>query len=106
MLEQFLQGIPDGLQVWLRERKPESLRQAAVLADSYVLARRPEPQFKQDKLHSIERFHHDGHGQGNEFAERKTDDSQAPQRSITNSKGDRKCYHCGKFGHFMYSCPA
>ena len=22
-----------------------------------------------------------------------------------NSKGDKECYHCGKFGHLMYSCP-
>ncbi|XP_065889411.1 uncharacterized protein [Dysidea avara] len=105
MLEQFLQGMPDGLRVWLRERKPESLRQAAVLADSYVLARKPEPQFKQDKSHSIERFHHDSHGQSNEFTKEKIDDSQAHQRSITNSKGDKKCYHCGKFVHLTYSCP-
>ena len=70
-----------------------------------MLARRPEPQFKQDKSHSIERFHNDGHGQSNEYAKEKIDDSQAPQRSITNSKGDKKCYHCGKFGHLMYSCP-
>ena len=47
MIEQFLQGLPGGLWVWLR---PESLRQVVVLADSYVLDKRLEPQLKQEKL--------------------------------------------------------
>ena len=37
-IEQFLLSVPDDLRVWLRERKPESLHKAAILADDYVLA--------------------------------------------------------------------
>ena len=106
MVEQFLQGMPDGLRVWLRERKPESLKQAAALADSYVLARRPESQLKREKPHSSEKCYHDSHGHQNESSMRKGDDSHPPHKSLTNSKGDKKCYNCGKFGHLMYSCPA
>ena len=40
MLEQFLTEVPEDLQIWLRERKPTSLRQAATLADDHALARK------------------------------------------------------------------
>ena len=38
VLDQFLAGMPEDLRVWLKERKPESLRQAMELADDYALA--------------------------------------------------------------------
>ena len=37
-LEQFISSVPEDLRIWLQERKPESLRQAASLADDYALA--------------------------------------------------------------------
>ena len=37
-LEQFISGVPEDLRIWVRERKPESLCQAASLADDYALA--------------------------------------------------------------------
>ena len=39
VLDQFLTGVLEELRVWLRERKPESLNQAAELAYDYSLAR-------------------------------------------------------------------
>ena len=39
-IEQFISGVPEDLRIWLRERKPESLRQTASLADDYALARK------------------------------------------------------------------
>ena len=41
-IEQFLQGASEDLRAWLRERKPESLQQAAMLANNYVLARKSD----------------------------------------------------------------
>ena len=38
MLEQFLAWVPEDLRIWLRERKPTSLHQAATLADDHALA--------------------------------------------------------------------
>jgi len=38
-IEQFISGVTEDLQIWLHERKPTSLRQAATLADDYALAR-------------------------------------------------------------------
>ena len=39
-LEQFISSVPEDLRIWLRVRKPESLRQAAFLADDFALARK------------------------------------------------------------------
>ena len=40
MIEQFLAWVPEDLRIWLRERKPTSLHQAATLADDHALARK------------------------------------------------------------------
>ena len=42
LIEQFMAGVPPDLAVWLRERKPKSLREAAEQADDYVAARKAE----------------------------------------------------------------
>ena len=39
LLEQFIAGVPEGLAIWLEEKEPKSLAQAAELADTYALAR-------------------------------------------------------------------
>ena len=38
-MEQFIQCVPEELAVWIKEKKPTSVRQAAELADAYTLAR-------------------------------------------------------------------
>ena len=38
-MEQFIQCVPEELAVWIKEKKPTSVRQAAELADTYTLAR-------------------------------------------------------------------
>ena len=39
LMEQFIQCVPEELAVWIKEKKPTSVRQAAELADTYTLAR-------------------------------------------------------------------
>ena len=39
ILEQFLQCVPEDLAIWIKEKKPESLKQAAQFADDYMTAR-------------------------------------------------------------------
>ena len=36
LLEQFLEVLPDDLKLWLADRKPNTLSEAAQLADQYV----------------------------------------------------------------------
>ena len=52
--EQFLQGVPTGLSVWLKERKPKSAKEAAQMAHDYILARGTKPSY--EKLHKPQRL--------------------------------------------------
>ena len=45
-LEQFIREAPEHLAVWLRERKPISLQQAAEMADNYATARKGEDRLR------------------------------------------------------------
>lgn len=113
VMEQFLQGVPEDLRVWLKEKKPESLQGAAELADDYVLVRRGEG-----------RSHNPAAAKGSPWPAPPPSrpapemDNRAPPRnptwsnpaftgrSRTNTRGDKRCYHCGKYGHLMFSCPS
>lgn len=46
ILEQFLQGVSTDLSVWLKKRKPKSAKEAAQMADDYVLARGTKPSYE------------------------------------------------------------
>ena len=108
-IEQFLVGLPEDLRIWLRERKPTSLRQAATLADDYALARRSSQKFNSSKKMLPPVSHVCSQetlptGQG---WDRRPNHSGKNDngRSQTNWRGDKKCFQCGKFGHLMYNCP-
>ena len=106
VLDQFLAGAPEELRVWVKERKPESLRQAVELADDYALARsggrptnhRPPTGAAPPSM------------QGG----RRPEGSKVPyppraplmdERSRTNLRGERQCFQCKRFGHLMQNCP-
>ena len=109
MIEQFLVSVPDDLRIWLHERKPTSIRQAAVLADDYALAR------KGNQKTNLKTSSSTPPGTGTRLLENSAGNlgsKDRPQsnpmrngRSQTNLRGDKKCFQCGKFGHLMYSCP-
>ena len=109
MLEQFLTGVPEDLRIWLRERKPTSLRQAATLADDHALARKssqrnsgrpiPFPMSPASNTRLLE------NSANSNQRDRLLNNSNSNRRSQTNNQGDKKCFQCGKFGHLMYSCP-
>ena len=107
MLEQFIAGVPEDLQIWLRERKPESLRQAAALADDYALARTKSGHkiIYKNSTRLQEGAAVSDQGQPQSQRERPLNNLTRPGRSQTNTRGDKKCFQCGKFGHLMYSCP-
>ena len=109
MLEQFLTGVPEDLRIWLCERKPTSLRQAATLADDHALARKssqrnsgrpiPFPMSPASNTRLLE------NSANSNQRDRLLNNSNSNRRSQTNNQGDKKCFQCGKFGHLMYSCP-
>ena len=111
VLDQFLYGVPEDLRVWLKERRPGSLQQAMKLADDYALARgggRPTQQRSSGRgtppvTQSV--------GKPVEDKAPQAAQSQLPtlgglERSRTNSRGEKRCFQCGTFGHIAVNCPS
>ena len=103
VLDQFLSGVPEDLRVWLKERKPESLQQAVELANDYTLAR-GGGKCKTTVVTAQPPV------QGKPIEDRPSHSSQArtplsEERGRTNSKGEKKCFQCNKFGHIAVNCP-
>ena len=103
IVEQVFMGVPEEMAVWLKEQKPKSLEELGKLADNYALARKSEgvrplgptaPGLKRcpGKLYAPakeERPHPNAEG----------------RRVQVNTRGDKRCYICGRWGHLSYSCP-
>ena len=111
-IEQFISGVPEDLRIWLRERKPESLRRAVSLADDYALAHKSNlrvnpgrPTVPSPTNSSRQQESSDNNGQGQSQQSHPTNNLNRNGRSQTNARGDKRCFQCGKFGHLMYSCP-
>ena len=104
VLDQFLYGVPEDLQVWLKERRPESLQQAMKLADDYALAHgggrptqqrsseRGTPPVTQSVGKSVE-------GKAPQAAQSQLPTLGGLERSQTNSREEKLCFQCGTFGH-------
>ena len=107
VLDQFLAGAPEELRVWLKERKPESLKQATELADDYTLARGgSRTTHRQPPTTGRPGPATGGRAQDSRVSSQSS--SRAPlmdRHSQTNAQGDQKCFHCGGYGHIMYNCP-
>ena len=106
--------LHEDLRIWLRERKPNSLRQAAALADDYALARKSSQKTNPGRpivpttpsMNSARQ--QEGpvvNSQGQSQHSRPLNNLNRTGRSQTNVRGDKRCFQCGKFGHLMYSCP-
>ena len=106
VLDQFLAGVPEDLRVWLKERKPESLRQAMELADNYTLARGTgRSAGRKSQAADLPTAGSTG---GRADTSKPPFQPRAPVmegRTQTNSKGERRCFQCGKYGHLMFNCP-
>ena len=112
ILEQFLQGVPTDLSVWLKERKPTSAKEAAQMADDYILARGTKPSY--EKLHRPQRLQSEP---STKVMQEKQQSSKPffrvpppevrniPPRSKTNTQGEKQCYNCKKWGHIATVCP-
>ena len=112
ILEQFLHGVSIDLSVWLKERKPKSAKEAAQVADDYVLFRGTKP--PHEKLRRSQRLQ-------DEPAVKVTQEKQQssrlffrappsevrniPPRSKTNTQDEKQFYNCKKWGHIATVCP-
>ena len=105
LIEQVYNSVPQGLAVWLRERKPRSAQQLAELADDYSLGRHSGGEAASLK--------DAGSSPGSIRAKEVTmgpSQSRLPLkppgelgRNQVNSRGEKQCFHYGKWGHIMHS---
>lgn len=84
--EQLLESSPDELRTWLKERKPNSVKEMVQLGDQYIVS-------------------HVSHESDMEF-QSSSFDQQKQRREPGNgvSKETRKCYNCDKRGHIASEC--
>ena len=106
MLEQFLAWVPEDLRIWLRERKPTSLHQAATLADDHALARKScQRDFGRSVPPSTSGVYLPDSSSYNDQRDLPPpNNSNRNGRSQTNIRGDKKYFQCGNFGHLIYGC--
>ena len=104
VLDQFLAGVPEELRVWLKERKPESLKQAAELADDYSLAR-SRSTLQRPMQTGAAKLPHQDRSQTSHPPPGPLPKPLEVGRSQTNWRGDKRCFQCGKFGHLLQTCP-
>ena len=104
--EQFYQSVPEALAVWVRDRKPSSLKQMAELADDYMLSRKGVGT-EDTRIAEACRECIQGHQEAGIcwehcacFRER------FRAADYYKCTGDKRCYQCGRFGHLMHNCPS
>ena len=103
LLEQFIAGVPEGLAIWIKEKEPKSLTEAAELADTYALAREDGVKGTQKVTTPL------GTAPRGDRQEPRWVESSSPTeqrgRDQTNQQGEKRCFQCNRFGHMMYNCP-
>jgi len=100
LLEQFLIALPRELALKVREGKPDSIKQAAVLADNYESARKSVQSERSHKDVPVK----DVLVKSSTGWEQERQSSGAV-RSKMNNRGDMQCFLCKKYGHIAVNCP-
>ena len=109
LIEEFKKCLPDKVKTYLDEKKVETLGQAAVLADDYILTHKSIGSHKlQLPAHlnrQAEPFHPNPHlgGQNQPRGNTPVNSCFRPRPNQSLPKGP-KCYHCRKRGHVMADC--
>ena len=89
IMELLLDKAGHDLQVWLRERHPQTLESMVEMADQYLA------------VHKIEKKEKNGLNRGK--SDNKNDQGKPSEKS-SNDAG-RRCFRCNKTGHIAIDCP-
>ena len=102
VVEQFMDGLPPQLRVWMLERRLTSMEEVGLAADDYVGAQRygvvtrGHAQMSRDNpsRDNPSRWYQDGDAEG----------SSAGNERRAGGESIRKCYGCGGVGHYKREC--
>ncbi|XP_065062272.1 uncharacterized protein LOC135689086 [Rhopilema esculentum] len=115
IMEQLLSSLPLELQIWIRERKPTTSEEAAILADDYLLARKAtiRGQGTQEiRCHGCKKT---GHILKNCPVPKQADTTvpvgkRKPENDTIQHTPTRsstiQCFKCGRPGHIALHCPS
>ena len=117
-MEQLLETLPPAVKIFVKERKPTTSQEAALLADDYVTAHKESRLTISSKRESVvcHKCKKAGHYARECPGEAKSDANTEPDKEST-VKVDSKprlrrdiakhltCYHCHKKGHIAMECP-
>ena len=84
VMEQFLNSLPASLRLWVRERTPKTVAEAAQLADQFVQAHKQ--------------------AQDGQKSNRGSTDERDRQREDKTPLANKRCFSCGQVGHLRSSC--
>lgn len=115
VLEQLLDDMTPELRVWVKERKPNTLREASEMADNYVAARKGNRDRRVctncNKPGRIARFCRNADVKSDQKPDTLGGESESKATSlekVTSEKVKVKnitCFACGGAGHYASKCP-
>ena len=114
ILEQFFRTLSPEVRVWVKEHKPQTGQQAAVLVENFLSARRGPKIFRAATgYQATAPGKSDGFGGGPRPREQSRGNEKGPYRPYRPTTFHRErpasrvvCIHCHKEGHARPDCPA
>jgi len=106
IMEQFLKALNPELRTWVKERNPNTSKEAAEMAEAFLAARRPSREYIRVKPHPPTPS---GKPAGlNDSRFKNSRQSFSPSNSTkfeSRNKTHLACHFCGQSGHFKAKCP-
>ncbi|XP_041435978.1 uncharacterized protein LOC121399407 [Xenopus laevis] len=97
--EQFLERCPLGVREWIMDREPQTVEEAAQLADKYTETRTPTKRATQAQSTTG--------AKAREYpgSQQRSSITTSTPRQLLPGAGPKTCFGCGAPGHFQATCP-
>ena len=100
ILEQFLRMVNSDVRLWINEHNPKSAKEAVVLAELFISARRG---LRPYQMAWVKESH--AAWPGKPEGGRDGGYSSKSPRTVSASTEEIVCYYCGQAGHMKINCP-